>query len=114
MRFWMIFLFSIKPILFLHYLLVLKTEEQDKSLLCMCVYILRTCIQYVAGFVNKIVLRRVGIWVYTYTVVCYVYTLKDGFDCWNMPDLNIWFNTVAMIVFVNFSLKECVSYKWKM
>lgn len=62
-------LFSIKPILFLHYLLVLKTEEQDKSILCMCVYILCICIEYVLDFVNKTVLRRVGIWVYTDTVV---------------------------------------------
>lgn len=54
-------LFSIKPILFLHYLLVLKTEEQDKSILCMCVYILCICIEYVLDFVNKTVLRRVGI-----------------------------------------------------
>ena len=65
----MLYLFSIKPILFLHYLLVLKTEEQDKSILCMCVYILCICIQCVIGFVNKTVLRCVGIWVYTYTVV---------------------------------------------
>lgn len=65
----MIFLSSIKPILFLHYLLVLKTEEQDKSILCMCVYILCICIQYVTGFVSKIVLRCVDISVYTYTVV---------------------------------------------
>lgn len=42
-------------------LLVLKTEEQDKSILCMCVYILRICIQCVLGFVNKIVQRCVGI-----------------------------------------------------
>lgn len=65
----MSFLFSIKCILFPHYLLVLKTEEQDKFILCMCVYLLCICIQYVTGFVNKVVLRCVGIWVHTYTVV---------------------------------------------
>lgn len=52
---------SIKPILFLHYLLVLKTEEQDKSILCMCAYILCICMQYVIGFAAKVVLRCVGI-----------------------------------------------------
>lgn len=74
----MSFLFSIKPILFPHYLLVLKTEEQDKSILCMCVYILCICIQYVTGFVNKAVLRCVGIEC-THTQLCdYVYVYREG------------------------------------
>ena len=69
----------------------------------MCVYILRICIQCALGFVNKIVQRCVGIWVYTYTVVwlC-VYHWKHGFDCWNNAWFEIWFNTAAMIVFVSF------------
>lgn len=107
------FLFSIKPILFLHYLLVLKTEEQDKSILCMCVYILCICIQYVISFVGKIVLRCVDIWVYTYTVVWLCVCCEGQFWRWNMPDSNYLIQYSCYSCICQFSLK-CVSYKWKM
>lgn len=99
------FLFSIKPILFLHCLLVLKTEEQDKSLLCMCVYLFRVCVQLCWDVhIHSVCLRvcREGrFWLQKYAWFKYLI----GYSCYDC--IHQFFMTV-MFVFKMENVRCCI------